>query len=293
MIIEERLIHVYLFVCDHFPALSPMIERYSNNNRPAFTDQEVLTIYLFGIIERRFTVKLLHKYIEEHWLSWFPLLPGYEAYNHRLGVLSPLLPALLEICEHYLSWSTIMPDVYMIDSMPIILARSSRSDGARVAREVADKGYCPSKNLWYHGIKLHAIVAKGHHCLPRLFACELSSASEHDVQSLRRQIDELTHADVYGDRAYFYHDLDEQCAKEQTTIWAVKPRVKGQPILPTDERLRNTSISRMRQPIESWFNWLQQKTAIESASKVRSTKGLIIHTLGRMAAALIALIFNF
>ena len=73
----------------------------------------------------------------------------------------------------------------------------------------------------------------------------------------------------------------------------MKPRVKGQPLLPTDERLRNTSISRMRQPIESWFNWLQQKTAIEAASKVRSTKGLIIHALGRLAAALIALIFNF
>jgi hypothetical protein len=49
----------------------------------------------------------------------------------------------------------------------------------------------------------------------------------------------------------------------------------------------------MRQPIESWFNWLQQKNAIESASKVRSTKGLIIHALARLAAALIALIFNF
>jgi hypothetical protein len=293
MIIAERLIHVYLFVCEHFPSLSPMIERYSNNKQPAFTDEEVLTIYLFGILERRFTVKLLHKYIAEHWLSWFPVLPKYEAYNHRLGILAPLLPALLEICEHYLNWSAIMPDVYMIDSMPIILAHGSRSDGAQVARELAAKGYCPSKKLWYHGIKLHAIVAKGHGCLPRLSACEFSSASEHDLQSLRRQIYKLTQADVYGDRAYFYHDLDEQCSEKQTTIWAVKPRVKGQSALPTDERLRNTSISRIRQPIESWFNWLQQKTAIESASKVRSTKGLIIHALGRFAAALIALIFNF
>lgn len=293
MIIAERLIHVYLFVCEHFPSLSPMIERYSNNKQPAFTDEEVLTIYLFGILERRFTVKLLHKYIAEHWLSWFPVLPKYEAYNHRLGILAPLLPALLEICEHYLNWSAIMPDVYMIDSMPIILAHGSRSDGAQVARELAAKGYCPSKKLWYHGIKLHVIVAKGHGCLPRLSACEFSSASEHDLQSLRRQIYKLTQADVYGDRAYFYHDLDEQCSEKQTTIWAVKPRVKGQSALPTDERLRNTSISRIRQPIESWFNWLQQKTAIESASKVRSTKGLIIHALGRLAAALIALIFNF
>lgn len=33
MIIEERLIHVYLFVCDHFPALSPMISSFSKEIR--------------------------------------------------------------------------------------------------------------------------------------------------------------------------------------------------------------------------------------------------------------------
>jgi hypothetical protein len=32
---------------------------------------------------------------------------------------------------------------------------------------------------------------------------------------------------------------------------------------------------------------------MEKASKVRSTKGLIVHALGRLSAALIALIFNF
>jgi hypothetical protein len=32
---------------------------------------------------------------------------------------------------------------------------------------------------------------------------------------------------------------------------------------------------------------------IEQASKVRSTKGLLIHIFGRIAAAIIALIFDF
>jgi hypothetical protein len=293
MSVQERLIQIYVFVCEHFPALSPMIERQSNNYRPAFTDEEVLTIYLFGITERRFSVKELHNYVREHWHSWFPLLPKYEAYNHRLGVLAPLLPMLLEICEGLLPSTNIMPDVRLIDSMPIILARGSRADGARVAREIANKGYCASKNLWYHGLKLHAIVAKGHDCLPRLTIGEFSPASDHDVWTIRRQIGELQHCDIYGDRAYFYHHCEQQCKQTQTVIWAVKPRVRGLIALKTDERLCNTSISRMRQPVESWFNWLQQKTAIQTASKVRSTKGLIIHALGRLAAALIALIFNF
>jgi hypothetical protein len=293
MSVEERLIQIYLFVCEHFPALTSSIERLSNNDTPPLSDEEVLTIYLFGIIEQRFTVKLIHKYVQEHWQNWFPTLRKYEAYNHRLGVLAPVLPSLLALCERHLSWEGIMPNVYLIDSMPIILARGGRADSAKVARSMANKGYCASKNLWYHGIKLHALVAKGHGCLPRLVACECTPAADHDVTSLRHQIDHLHHCDIYGDRAYFYHSCDQQSAEQHAIIWAVKPRVRGQSTLPTDERLRNSSISRMRQPIESWFNWIQQKTALESASKVRSDKGLIIHVLGRMVAAMLLLIFNF
>jgi hypothetical protein len=45
----------------------------------------------------------------------------------------------------------------------------------------------------------------------------------------------------------------------------------------------------MRQPIESFFKWLIDKTAIQRASQVRSTEGLIIHCLGKMTFALFLL----
>ncbi|NMC39558.1 MAG: transposase, partial [Bacteroidales bacterium] len=53
-----------------------------------------------------------------------------------------------------------------------------------------------------------------------------------------------------------------------------------------------TAVSKIRQPIEALFNWLIDKTDIQRASKVRSTKGLIVHIFGRIAAAYIFLIFN-
>jgi hypothetical protein len=293
MIVEERLIAVYLLVCKHFPLLAETVERFSRTKPPVCTDEEVLTIYLFGILQRRFTSKEIHQYAHEHWREWFPALPKYEAFNHRLLRLAPVFETFLGILAPLLPSKAIFSGVVLIDSMPIILARGGRSDTAKVAREIADKGYCATKKLYYHGIKLHAMVNKGHHCLPRFKTCEFSKASEHDVQSLRRQIDELEHCDIYGDRAYFYHQSDTVCQEQHNVVWAVKPRTKGQKTLPTDERLCNTSISRMRQPIESWFNWLQERTQMEKASKVRSTKGLIVHALGRLSAALIALIFNF
>ncbi len=50
-------------------------------------------------------------------------------------------------------------------------------------------------------------------------------------------------------------------------------------------------VSRVRQPIESLFNWLIEKSDIQKASKVRSTKGLLVHAYGRLAVAFINLLF--
>ena len=53
--------------------------------------------------------------------------------------------------------------------------------------------------------------------------------------------------------------------------------------------LFSTAVSRVRQPVEAIFNWLIEKTDIQRASKVRSTKGLMIHAFGRLTAAFISL----
>ena len=72
--------------------------------------------------------------------------------------------------------------------------------------------------------------------------------------------------------------------------------VKGQT---EEEKQRNKAaddlfsraVSKVRQPIEGLFNWLIEKTDFQRASKVRSTKGLMVHVFGKIAAAFIKLIF--
>jgi len=51
-------------------------------------------------------------------------------------------------------------------------------------------------------------------------------------------------------------------------------------------------VSKIRQPIEGFFNWLIEKTDFQNASKVRSTKGLLIHVFGKLAAAFMSFILN-
>jgi len=72
--------------------------------------------------------------------------------------------------------------------------------------------------------------------------------------------------------------------------------VKGMPeVLKKMDRAANDlysrAVSKIRQPIEALFSWLIEKTDIQKASRVRSTKGLTLHVYGRLAAAFIALIF--
>lgn len=45
-------------------------------------------------------------------------------------------------------------------------------------------------------------------------------------------------------------------------------------------------VSSVRQPIESFFNWLSDLTNIQAASKVRSSQGLLLHFFGRVAFAM-------
>jgi hypothetical protein len=67
---------------------------------------------------------------------------------------------------------------------------------------------------------------------------------------------------------------------------------KGQEVLFVADRLYSKSVSRIRQPIESLFNWIDEKTGIQDASKVRPYKRLIVRAFGRVAAAMLMLALN-
>jgi hypothetical protein len=61
---------------------------------------------------------------------------------------------------------------------------------------------------------------------------------------------------------------------------------KGQHYLEPQDQWLSTAVSRVRQPIEALFAWIEEKTGIECVSQVRSYKGLMVHVFGKLAAAL-------
>lgn len=52
---QLRLVFLYVFVCEQYHKdLWVYCQRFTNNNKPDFTDEEVITIFLYGIMQRRF-----------------------------------------------------------------------------------------------------------------------------------------------------------------------------------------------------------------------------------------------
>ncbi len=65
---EQRLISIYFFVCDLYEKeLFQTCHRFSNNANPEFTDQEIMTIYLFtGREQRDFSIKEIHSFAKDY-----------------------------------------------------------------------------------------------------------------------------------------------------------------------------------------------------------------------------------
>jgi hypothetical protein len=291
---QHTLIRIYLFVSARYQEhLWAIAQRQSNNRNPRFTDEEVLTIYLFGIIRKRRTLREIYDYTRDHLVDWFPSLPSYGGYVQRLNRLSAVFAPLIEHVLAEISRAEVVEAVRIVDSMPIMLAGEKRSSQAKVASELADKGYCASKRMFFYGVKLHVVGQRRRASLPVPERVGLSPGSANDLTVLRQVLPRLEGGWLYGDKAYCDGPMKERLAEEQNleVLTPVKKK-KGQKHLSAADKLFSEAVSRVRQPIESLFNWIDEKTGIQCAAKVRSYRGLLVHVFGRLAAAMLLLAFN-
>lgn len=290
--LQLQLIALYDYVCQCYDTnLALHYQRQSNNDQPEFTDQELMTIYLFGIIQQRFTLRATYDYMQQHWASWFPKLPSYQAVNNRLNQMGWHFEHVADGLTQRLQDRPALRDVRLTDSLPIIL--SKRPDSACVAPDLANKGYCATKKMYYHGLKLHLVGVDRLRAMPLPELMHFSAASVNDLTALRTQLPYLSECSLVGDKAYCSASLAEELLDQQGLQLCTPVKLKrGQKRLDAAQKLYSTYVSRMRQPVESLFNWFIEKTQIQVASKVRSSKGALLHCLGRLAAGLYILVFN-
>jgi hypothetical protein len=243
-----------------------------------------MTIYLWGIANEKYEMKAMYEFINEYYEGWFPALPKYESFVKRVGFLAPAFVALARMLVNEQDIDSSLLD-HIVDSMPIIVAKESRSGSAKTAAEICDKGYCSSKDMYYYGVKLHSLTQKQYRSLPVPVMFAVTPASVSDVTFAKERFQSVRNIDIYGDK--IYNDAKwfaYMRVHNNVNISAPVKLRRGQKTLSFFDRLYNSAVSAVRQPIESFFNWLIEKTHIQSASKVRSTNGLLSFIFARIAS---------
>jgi hypothetical protein len=289
--VEQQLIALYLRVCRAYDKHPELKYQRLSNFRPRFTDEELLTIYLFGHMQGFSQQRRIYDYTRRHWRAWFPRLPSYQAFNRRLNQLAP---AFEQFITEALAGQVVPLAARadrLVDSLPIMLAKWPRSGAAKVAREVADQGYSASKRSYYYGVKLHTVALRRTHRLPLPALLHLSRASQHDLTALRELDPDLGEGFLFGDKAYADEETKRVFRERGTHLVTPYKRKRNEPVT-AEPALWSRFASSVRQPLESFFGWLIQRTNIQNASHVRSTKGLFIHCYGKLAAACLLLTFN-
>ena len=289
-----KLIRLYFYVCEVYDReLAFHVQRFTKNRLPPqFTDAELITAYLFATAyEGRTLVKQVYDLLDRHYRSWFPDLPSYQAFNARLNRLNPVFPLL--IADLVPRWQELALgaqelEFLLTDSMPIITCSGKRY--GRVAPELTDKGYNSTKSMHFWGVKLHVVSVFHKGSLPAVEFVAVSGASEHDLSAQRELLSSNGNRLAFADKAFVDSKLAADFAQQGGKLYVPVKNKRGQCAIyrqwhKAADELYSKAVSSIRQPIESFFNWLIEKTDIQRASKVRSTKGLLVHIFGRIAAA--------
>jgi hypothetical protein len=293
------LVAIYLYICNIYEQrLTFECLRFSNNSRPKFTDQELMTIYLFAAtVERRFKITEMYDFANSYLKSWFPDIPSYPPFVVRLNRLSPCFKMLSEILiVQGVTSAGVVKNTCLLDSMPIITCSGKRK--GKVASEITDKGYNATKVGYFYGLKLHALAYKRSETIPYPASLVVSEASKSDLTAFKESWSQIPSTTFYGDKIYHNAEyFDQMEATLDSRMRTPVKGVKGKPDLlkqmdKAADDLYSRAVSSVRQPIESFFNWLIERTDIQRASKVRSTRGLLVHVFGKIAAAFIYVIFN-
>jgi len=301
----DKLISIYFYICECYDKhLVSHCQRISNNYKPKLSDKEVLCIYFYGlIVEERKTKKEIYRFADNYLRSWFPNLGiSYESFLRRINNLHEVFPILIRLLinqkltesnqEQFKFYEDTL--VSLVDSMPIILAKGNRSFSAKVAPNMCDKGYCSTKKLYYYGVKLHVLGYSRFSQLPIPNYVGTSPASKHDLTVFKPIFEQIHNQAVFADKAYhneaFWEGLQ---SSNNLHFFAPIKKKKGQKRLLQMDGTYSTLVSKTRQPIEAFFGWIIEKTAIQKASKVRSSKGLLTHIFGRFAAAIMIMTFPF
>jgi hypothetical protein len=284
---------------------------------PSMTDSEVITLAVLSQWELRNSIDSMRKYAKSHWHKYFNTILTQSAFNKRIldlaGVMCHMVPIIAEVLQ---KWLSLHPTYSIIDGVAVPIIKCFRGNNKKVLAENADFGIGGSDKKIYFGFKIVSITnsdglitgfAVGSASTSELWLTECifrfrenpnaalptpenmekilgKSKSKAQRVGIKRPINvsgigKTSDNPVIGDLLFK--------AKKWNEHWA---RTYGVNILTRDiyRDLKETRkkfkkwISKLRQPIETTFNWVESELGLHYCN-ARSFQGF----LARMGAKLI------
>jgi len=237
--INDQLTEIYVFIDDYLiQHLEKAQWRDSNNNEPAFSDAEVLTIGLCQGALGVQSLKEAYNMIRDNHQAAFPHLPSYKQWLARLHALNQLISDLLIASTALLSGQS---KLYLIDSKPIPVCHPLRHGRVRLMRE--DGAYFgKTKKGWFFGFKLHAL----RHINGRVINLILTPANLDDRVPAPDLLLAVDGGVTIGDLGYRGKEFQNLLIEEAEMLMLTR----------ADATERKKLLSQVRQQIETTFSQL-------------------------------------
>jgi hypothetical protein len=139
----------------------------------------------------------------------------------------------------------------------VALAKQGHRFKAKVAPQLANTGYGSTKKLYYYGVRVQVIGRSQLGTLPQPVYIGVTSVSDNDGKVFAPIRPVLHHKELYGDKAYPLPDEEEFRRQPGLVVRTPVNPQTGQEHLEVADQLFSTAVSRVRQPIESLFAWIE------------------------------------
>jgi len=238
----EQMTAIYIFVDDWLKSAPTVAHwRRSNNDHPAFTDAEVITLGLMQCVLGVATLKETYRHVVRDYPGAFPRLPTYQQWLARLHALSAVVGQLIQAAT---LGHKMQRRFYLMDSKPIAVCKPIRHGRVRLLREEG-ANFGKTQAGWFFGFKLHALT----HQSGAILAVVLTPANWSDQHVALALAWSVQGGVTLGDHGYDAKELHDLLWK-QAKMLMVTPRL-------VHALGKNRAIiSSLREQIETTFSAL-------------------------------------
>lgn len=280
-VIYHKLCQLMFAIIDRFCEGQP--PQTGPGRRKTYPDHDILKIdMLMHLTGKRGETEILRE-IDRHYRSYFAHVPGQSRLWHRIRQALPLIERFRCYLRDQLGVD--QEDMRILDSCPIPVALSTSRPGRGNGFDLADGGYCASKNLSYLGFKLGLLITV--HGIPDIY--DLFRARPHDINLLEDLLGDRWDIIALGDKGFINDPHRETLAQDQHVLLITYRRCNQKQ---QNSPLEQWALQTYRQLIETIYSQLDGHMHIQNTG-AKTDVGLVKRVMGIVTAFTLGIYLNF